>query len=508
MKRGRALVWSVAAFCAGVIAPSAMAQLRVANWNISNYSGGRTADLQTSMYTSFNGEAMAPDVIICQEFLSQAAADSFLTILNTAPGGPGDWMAAPFQNGNDTDNAMFYRTSRVDFLGMTVIQVGALPPAPPRDVNRYDVRLKDYAAPEAVVAIYSAHMKAGSSADDQARRLIEAQNIRNNAETLPVGWNFMLGGDFNIQSSSQAAYQELIGSQSNNDGRFWDPIFTPGSWNNSGTYRFVHTQDPIGAGGVDDRHDQLLTSFSLVDGVGLDYIGDAAIPYSTVTWDDPNHSYRCWGNDGTSFNTTLTVAGNAMVGPTIAQALINVANGAGHLPVFLDLRVPGKVGAPVLVDVGNVNQNDVVDAMVPVSNAGDIALWSVDGIADLNYTLVGSVGITIAGGPFVAAAGAGSTIHLAGIDTSALGPINKSVAVLSDDIDEPVFIVQIVGAVVAQVCPGDADGNSAVDLGDVNTVLFNFGSVVTPGTNGDVDGNGTVDLGDLNLVLFNFGNVC
>ena len=29
-----------------------------------------------------------------------------------------------------------------------------------------------------------------------------------------------------------------------------------------------------------------------------------------------------------------------MVGPVIAQALVTAAAGAGHLPVFLDLRVP------------------------------------------------------------------------------------------------------------------------------------------------------------------------
>ncbi len=57
-------------------------------------------------------------------------------------------------------------------------------------------------------------------------------------------------------------------------------------------------------------------------------------------------------------------------------------------------------------------------------------------------------------------------------------------------------------------CPGDADGNNAVDLADLNLVLFNFGSAVAPGTNGDVDGDGFVGLQDLNLVLFNFGAVC
>lgn len=52
------------------------------------------------------------------------------------------------------------------------------------------------------------------------------------------------------------------------------------------------------------------------------------------------------------------------------------------------------------------------------------------------------------------------------------------------------------------LCPGDGNGDGAVDLADLNLVLANFGS---SGPEGDVDGSGGVDLSDLNLVLANFG---
>ena len=61
---------------------------------------------------------------------------------------------------------------------------------------------------------------------------------------------------------------------------------------------------------------------------------------------------------------------------------------------------------------------------------------------------------------------------------------------------------------VAVACDGDVTGDQAVDLADLNIVLFNFGTAVTPGMNGDATGDGLVDLADLNLVLFNFGSVC
>lgn len=322
-------------------------ELRIANWNVTNYESGRVSEFETAIYASFAGRSMAPDILIGEEFISSTAVSNFLSILNNAPGSPGDWAAADFVNGPDTDSALFYRQSKV-FLatdlspnGVTVVSTGSAPPNHPRHIMRYDVRIQGFATPEATIAIYASHMKAGSTSDDQIRRLDEAIKIRDDAETLPAGWSFLVGGDFNIQESSQAAYQELVGSQTNNDGRFFDPINTPGSWNNNFAFRFVHTQDPSTAtGGMDDRLDFILVSQNLIDNMGMDYIGDASIPYSTLTWDDPNHSYRAWGNDGTSFNSSLTVVGNQMVGATIAQALVDSATVGGHLPVFMDFVIP------------------------------------------------------------------------------------------------------------------------------------------------------------------------
>jgi len=335
----------------GIAASAAIAdELRVATWNVTNYSSGRVSEFQTALYDEFEGRSLRPDVLIGQEFLSAAGVANYLSILNSAPGSPGDWAAARFVDGPDTDSAFFFRTSKVSLAtelspdGVTVVALGGTAPNHPRNIMRYDVVIAGGTTGEARLAIYSTHMKAGTTSSDQARRLLEAQRVRDDAAALPPDWNYLIGGDFNIQTSSQSAYIELIAATDGGAGQFFDPIRTPGSWNNNGAYRIVHTQDPSGAGGMDDRHDQLLASASLVDGLGLDYIGDPAIPYSTTTWDDPNHSYRSWGNDGTSFNLSLTIAGNTMVGPVIAQALVGSAAGAGHLPVFLDLRVPPCVG--------------------------------------------------------------------------------------------------------------------------------------------------------------------
>ena len=369
MHRSIRLIGVLAGIALLAQATSAQTQLRVATWNVTNYSGGRTADFQTAIFDEFQGRSMTPDIIIGQEFLSASAVSAFVTILNTAPASTGDWTAADFVNGPDSDSAFFFRTTQVELAtdlsanGVTVVAVGGLTPNHPRNIMRYDVVLAPNTAAEARLAIYSSHMKSGTTQDDLDRRLLEAQRIRDDAETLPAGWHFLLGGDFNIQASSQDAYKELVLSQVNNDGRFFDPIKSPGTWNNNTFFRYIHTQDPATA--MDDRLDQILVSASLIDGLDVDYVGDASIAYNTTTWDDANHSYRCWGNDGTSFNAPITTTGNTMVGATIAQALIDSAVGGGHLPVYLDLSIPFCQG-----DLDGDNDVDLADLAKLLSNYG------------------------------------------------------------------------------------------------------------------------------------------
>jgi hypothetical protein len=465
--RSTCLIISFAALFPAVAA----AQLRVANWNVSSYSGGRIAEFQTAIYATFEGRSMAPDLLIGQEFVSQAGVDQFRGLLNSAPGSPGDWQAAPFINGPDTDSAFLYRTSKVDFLGYTIVAPGGSSPNHPRNLMRYDVRLKNYAADAAVLACFSSHMKSGTSGDDEARRLLEAQHIRANAETLNPQWSFLLGGDFNMHSSIEDAYEELVGSQPDNRGRFFDPIDSPGGWYQNYYLRFTHTQDPIGAGGMDDRFDQILVCAALIDGQGSDYLGAATIPYSQSTWDDSNHSYRAWGNDGTSFDTFLTIEGNEMVGATVAQALVDAALSAGHLPVFLDLLVPPKVGSDVAIDFGRVPLGSPAIQPLAVWNDGDIALWTSGGINDLYYSLLASVGFSAPSEPFVAAAGAAHSMHDIAMDTSAPGHKEGTLTILSDAPDEPLRVVSLTGEVVV-LLPGDLNCDGAVDNFDISPFVL------------------------------------
>lgn len=331
--------------------------LRVATWNISNYSGGRTAAIANAVYGSFEGRMFAPDVLFAQEVQNPSAAAALQAILNTAAGSPGDW-AVSFGSltgtGSTSDTAMFYRTGKVNGVSANLVAASAGTAGNPRDIWRFDFSLIGNTATTEKFGVYNTHMKSGTTSDDLNRRQVEALAIRNNANALASNYQIMTVGDLNIQTSSQQAYQTLVGSSSNNSGRFFDPIGTSGSWNNNSAYRFVHTQDPNGNGGMDDRLDQVLMGSKLGDGVGTEYVGSFGTTYSTTTWNDPNHSYRVWGNDGTSFNANLTVAGNTMVGSSIAQSLRDVAVGGGHLPVFADIRYEAVPEPATMLVLGGV----------------------------------------------------------------------------------------------------------------------------------------------------------
>lgn len=446
MKRILALLLLVPAACFG--------QLRVATWNISNYGGGRIAPIQTVVFGTFEGRSMNPDALVCQEILSASAQTALLGALNSAPGSSGTWAAAPFTDGNDTDNAFFYRSDRLALLASTIIAIGGGPPAQPRDTKRYDVRLLGYGVLSPKIAIYSSHMKAGSAVDDMARRLTEAMAIRSNAQSLTGFDGFVVLGDFNTYSSADDAFEKLTGSEANNAGRAFDPISTSGSWDGSSAFRFVHTQDPATSSGMNSRFDFILLCQSLRDGQGFDYLGSPSAPYSTVTWNDPAHTYRSWGNDGTSFGNPLTVVGNAMVGSSIAQAIRDAATtSGGHVPVFLDLRVPAELNAaPGALDFGTVVVGNSASRSLTISNGTSTTHWRT-GIADLLYQFTATPGFGAPSGSFVDMAGGGGNSHSITMDTTTPGAKSGTLTVSSSVPGSNQVQVALTGQVVPDDVP-------------------------------------------------------
>jgi len=58
-------------------------------------------------------------------------------------------------------------------------------------------------------------------------------------------------------------------------------------------------------------------------------------------------------------------------------------------------------------------------------------------------------------------------------------------------------------------CPGDLNGDGAVSIEDLATLLSNFGTLQgATYEQGDLDGDGDVDISDLATILSVFGTIC
>ena len=285
-------------------------------YNVLNYPGA-TASIRNPEFIRVIAY-VRPDVLIVQEMTSQSGMTDFLTdVLDAAE--PGAYDAAPFMDGPDSDNALYYKSSLFTYLGQTVLQTEL------RDINGYRLRPVGVNADSLDLRIYSAHLKASQGFEQD--RFAEADTLRNHLNTLPDGSFLLAGGDFNLYTSTEPAYQELIGSQGDNSGRLYDPINTPGDWNDDITFVNVHTQstrtenlgDGGALGGLDDRFDFLLLSYTFQSGTRWQYVSG---------------SYNELGNDGNHFNQSVNAGTNTAVPDSIADALHSASD---HLPVYLDI---------------------------------------------------------------------------------------------------------------------------------------------------------------------------
>ena len=193
-----------------ILYPSTSAALRICTYNVLNFPGSTGSSREDDFRAVIN--EIDPDVLVVQEMLSSSGQSQFLNnVMNY--GQPGTYAVAPFIDGYDTDNSMYYKVATVDFLSQTAISTAL------RDINEYVLRPDGYSSSGAEFRIYSAHLKAGTGTDDKAKRLAECTILRNHTNALPSGSHFFLGADLNIRASTETAYPKLVGSEADNDGR-------------------------------------------------------------------------------------------------------------------------------------------------------------------------------------------------------------------------------------------------------------------------------------------------
>ncbi len=432
--------------------------LKVATWNLMAYENpgegpGLPSPFITARQANFRTvmAALDPDVLVTQEMNSQAAADSFkFNVLGNLTTGP--WAGTWISVGSNEGIGIFYKTAKV-----TVSNISAPVTGGPRSAFSSLVKPVGYAKNGAWFRLYAVHFKAGNTAPDAVTRANEASSLRstiNNIPTTVVGPNFIVSGDMNLYDGTEGAYLRLTESQVNNVGRSVDYLGMPLTWHQNGAYAGVFTQCPCNSctttgqsgGGLDDRFDLVLTSGSLQDGLGMDYVSG---------------SYTPFGNDGLHFNTDINAGTNLAVGAVVANALHDVAD---HLPVMITLQLPPKYSAPSQLALG--------DAIVGGAPAQDLAIGNAAPApaAALAYTLAASAGFTAPADPFTALAGAAANLHAIGMDASVAGLKSGTLTLASNDNDTTAKVIALSGRVLAHASPSldslSVVTDGSLDLGD------------------------------------------
>ena len=124
------------------------------------------------------------------------------------------------------------------------------------------------------------HLKASSGETNEQLRLTMVNDLINYIETMPADSNIIFGGDLNLYTSNEPAFQELI--DANNDIVLVDPANRPGNWHNNQSFvdmftQSTRTQSGLGgaSGGFDDRFDFLLTSNNMITNSDIYYVNNS-----------------------------------------------------------------------------------------------------------------------------------------------------------------------------------------------------------------------------------------
>jgi hypothetical protein len=428
---------------AGILAGTPAHALKVATWNLLDYDDSTVPSIITPRQQYFRTvmAAMDPDVMIVQELLSQAAADSFLlNVLNVVE--PGQWTRGPYiVSTPTTQSCAFYKPAKVNVTNSVSVAYGG-----PRNELVCIVKPLGYLTNPGWFRLYSFHLKASSVPSDSTTRRIECNNLRNALNSLTSqGPNFIVGGDTNFYSGLEPGYIGLtqsIGGVNGNYGRCYDVLGTQMAnqiWNSNSIFAAYDTQCPClgcpnippltySGGGMDDRFDMLLSSYSLADGQGVDQVG-----------------YYAFGQDGQHFNADIDgPPTNSAVGQTVADALWGASD---HLPVVMVVQLASRVVAASAVSFGNVIVGGTAQQILNVSDGGTPPVDALD------YSFSGvPAGFTAPAGSFTVANGSVNP-HVLGMNTSTSGARTGTLTMTTDDPDSASKPVQLSGTVLDHAQP-------------------------------------------------------
>ncbi len=296
--------------------------LKVMQYNLLNYNN-TTSYCTASNNDETNKDAyiktiidyVLPDIFTVVEMNESATSiDRLLTNAMNA-GGRTNYAHANSSNyaGSDIINMLYYNTDKLVFHSQTPIINAALT----RDINLFQLYYND---PNLAITNDTSwetcivmHLKAGSYASDETTRAAEVNVLMNYLNSINKAGNYLVMGDFNVYTSDEECYQNLI-NQSNANIRFYDPINQPGDWNSNPAFEPYHTQsthtvdnDCAATGGLDDRFDFILSSMDIIT-------GGQKVKYLSG-------SYHALANDGNHLNLAINNGTNASVPSIVLNAI-------------------------------------------------------------------------------------------------------------------------------------------------------------------------------------------
>ncbi len=304
--------------------------------NVTSYcsNSNNNASSKDGYMKTIVGYAL-PDILTCNEIAGDGgtAANRLLTnALNKD--GRSYYKQCSYQANSNLCNMLYYNKNKFALYNQDKIERAAN--------NSFLVRLIDvytlYYTKSSSLAngdttfltVYVTHLKAGSSSSDKVERAEMTEAVMKYHEDNYNNINYIIAGDFNIQTHSEACYQTLT-KHSNTAIRFYDPKDKPGSWNNNSNYADLHTQSTrssssnggcFSTGGLDDRFDIVLCGKEVMDNTnGVKYISG---------------SYKAMGNDALHFNKDIITPANLSAPGNVISALYNMSD---HLPVVMRLGI-------------------------------------------------------------------------------------------------------------------------------------------------------------------------
>jgi Secretion system C-terminal sorting domain len=272
-----------------------------------------------------------PDVFMICELNNEEGANNILNVMQALNA---DYKRAVFQlntsddnlgDQNDLQNMLYYDSSKFILENQFIVTTTY------RDFNHYVLKLKtaNIETDPKYLDVFITHLKSSSGTANQQLRLDMVNDFVAYLETLPSNSNVVFGGDLNLYTSSEPAFQELI--DATNNITFVDPADRVGSWSNNSNYLDVFTQSTRTAsglggatGGFDDRFDFILTSENMLTNSDLYFVPNSYQVYGN------NNNPNCYNQEINSIDCD-----GAEFSSTIRDALYVMSD---HLPVTIELH--------------------------------------------------------------------------------------------------------------------------------------------------------------------------